>query len=101
MAIPVGIENVLPSVRMLIEDADSVIPHPLRSVMARACEEIDALNVSIKRTEMEIEALGKAIPQVMQLMSIPGVGMIVATAFFAFVGDVAQAGRRNSWASSA
>jgi transposase len=81
---------VLPAVHELLEDADSAIPDPLRSVVSLACEEIEALTKRIKSTEKKIEALGKTIPQVMQILEIPGVGMIIATAFFAFVGDVTR-----------
>lgn len=88
VTIPVGIEKVLPSVREFVEDADSPIPEPLRPVIVLACEEIETLTKRIKRSETEIEALGKAIPEVIRILTIPGVGMIVATAFFAFVGDV-------------
>jgi len=90
VTIPVGIKKVLPAVRLLIEDADSAIPDPLRSVVALACEEIETLNQKIKHTEHELETLAKTIPQVTRILTIPGVGMIVATAFVAFVGDVTR-----------
>jgi transposase len=88
VAIPVGIEKVLPSVRLLIEDADSVLPAELRPVVVLACDEIETLTTKIKHAEREIESLGKSIPQVEQILTIPGVGVVVATAFYAFVGDV-------------
>lgn len=90
VTIPVGIEKVLPSVRLLIEDADSVVPHSLRPTIALACEEIETLTARIKHTERELEAHAKTIPQITRILTIPGVGMIVATAFFAFVGDVSR-----------
>ena len=49
LVIPVGVEKVLPEVRMLIADADSEIPDALRSVLATACDEIEALGENIKR----------------------------------------------------
>ena len=90
VTIPVGIKKVLPSVRLLIEDADSAIPDPLRPVVALACDEIETLTQKIKHSERELETLARAIPQIMRILTIPGVGMIVATAFFAFVGDVTR-----------
>lgn len=90
VTIPVGISKVLPAVRLLIEDADSAIPDPLRPVVALACDEIETLTQKVKHSERELEALAKTIPEVARILSIPGVGMIVATAFFAFVGDVTR-----------
>lgn len=90
VTIPVGISKVLPSVRLLIEAADSSIPGPLRPVVALSCDEIETLTERIKHSERELEALAKTIPQVVRILTIPGVGMIVATAFFAFVGDVTR-----------
>jgi len=88
VTIPVGIEKVLPAVRGFVEDADSPIPDSLRPMIVLACEEIETLTQRIKRSETEIEALGKAIPEVIRILTIPGVGMIIATAFVAFVGNV-------------
>ena len=86
--IPVGVEKVLPQVRALIEDADSGIPDSLRSVLATACDEIQALGENIKTTERQREALAEQTPVVERLRSIPGIGLLIATALVAFVGDV-------------
>ena len=90
VTIPVGIKKVLPSVRLLVEDADSAIPVSLRPFVVLACEEIEALTGKIKQSERELEAFGKTLPHVTRILTIPGVGIIVATAFFAFVGDVTR-----------
>ena len=86
--IPVGVEKVLPQVRVLIEDADSGIPDSLRPVLAIACEEIRALSENIKMTEHQLDALAEQTPVVARLRSIPGIGLMSATALVAFVGDV-------------
>jgi transposase len=90
VTIPVGIKKVLPAVRLLIEDADSAIPDALRPVVALGCDEIENLNQKIKHAEGELETPAKTIPQVTRILTIPGVGVIVATAFVAFVGDVTR-----------
>ena len=84
--IPVGAEKVLP--RALIGDADSVIPDALRGVLAAACEEIQALSERIKITERQIEAVAEQTPLVALLRSIPGIGLLTATALVAFVGEI-------------
>jgi transposase len=90
VTIPVGIKKVLPAVRLLIEDADSAIPDALRPVVALGCDEIENLNQKIKHAEGKLETPAKTIPQVTRILTIPGVGVIVATAFVAFVGDVTR-----------
>jgi len=88
LVIPVGAEKVLPQVRCLIEDADSGIPDALRPVLAAACEEIQALTARIKMTERQIETLADQTPAVERLRSIPGIGLLIATAMVAFIGDI-------------
>jgi len=85
--IPVGARNVVPSTHAYIGDAESDCPDALRAVLLNMCEEIRALEASIRRTEGQLEALAKEIPVVAQLRTIPGIGLITATALVAFVGD--------------
>jgi len=88
LVIPVGAEKVLPQVRALIADADSGVPDALRPVLAAACEEIRALSERIKMTERQIEAIAEQTPTVARLRSVPGIGLLIATALVAFIGDV-------------
>jgi len=88
IVLPLGAEKVLPGVRALIEDAESGLPDALRPIVATACEEIEALGESIKLTERQLEALAEQTPVVARLRSIPGIGLLTATALVAFVGDV-------------
>lgn len=88
LVFPVGAEKVLPHVRALIEDADSSVPDSLRPVLATACAEIQTLGESMKMTERQIEAIAEQTPVVERLRSIPGIGLLIATALVAFVGDV-------------
>lgn len=86
--IPQGIRHVVPQVRLLIEDADTKVPDPLRSMLARACDQIEALDEQIKGAEHQLEALAENMPLVGKLRTIPGVGLLTATALPAFVGDI-------------
>ena len=88
IVMPLGAEKVLPQVRALIGDADSGIPEALRGVLAAACEEIQKLSERIKMTERQIEAIAEQTPVVQRLRSIPGIGLLIATALLAFVGDI-------------
>jgi transposase len=86
--IPVGAENVIPAVWAQLEDADSDIPSALRSVFAEACQEIRDIEVRIKKVDHELEVLAEHTPAVVLLLTIPGIGLITATALVAFIGDI-------------
>lgn len=85
--IPVGIENVVPMVRALVEDADSKVPDALRSTLAAACDQVESLGKQIKQAERELEVLADETPLVAKLRTIPGIGLVTGTALPAFVGD--------------
>ena len=86
--ISVGAEKVVPAVWELVEDADSELPDALRSVFAAACQEIRDIEARIKQVERQLEALAQQLPAVVCLLSIPGIGLLTATALVAFIGDV-------------
>jgi len=88
LVIPLGAEKVVPQVRILLGDADSGIPDSLRPVLATACDEIEALSDHIKMTERQLEALAEQTPVVQRLRTIPGIGLMIATALVAFLGDI-------------
>lgn len=86
--IPIGARNVIPRVAELIEDADSEIPFVLRDVFNDMCADIRHLESQIKNAERHLETLARETPMVERLRSVPGVGLLTATALVAFVGDV-------------
>lgn len=85
--IPVGAKNVVPHVWAFIEDAESGVPDALRSTFAEAGQEIREIEERIKKVERQLEALARQIPTVEQLRTIPGVGLLTATALVGFIGD--------------
>jgi transposase len=86
--IAIGARHVLPNVWSVIEDADCDLPDALRPVLAEACQEIRDLERRIKMVEQQLQALAKQTPAVQSLLSLPGVGLLTATALPAFVGSV-------------
>ncbi len=88
VSIPVGARKVVPALRILVEDADSELPDALRSCLVDAADEIRGMETRIRSVEKQIEALAQQTPVVARLRSIPGVGLLNATAMVAFVGDV-------------
>lgn len=88
ISIPVGARHVVPRVSALLEDADSGIPDVLRPVLAEALQEIQGLERRMKLCERSLASLADAMPIVGRLCTVPGVGLLTATALVAFVGDV-------------
>ena len=86
--IPVGARHVIPRAWALLEDANQGIPDPLRLALAEACLEIRDLETRCKTVEKQLRLLAAEIPVVERLRSIPGVGLLTATALVAFVGDI-------------
>jgi transposase len=86
--IPVGAKEVVPAVWSLIEDADCGLPDALRHLFAESCHEIRQIEARITAAERQLEALALQLPVVTQLLTIPGVGLLTATALFAFIGDI-------------
>jgi transposase len=86
--IPVGAREVVPTVWGLIEDADSELPDALRAVFAEACREIREIEARVKQVERQLEAVAEQMPAVEHLRTIPGIGLLIATALVAFIGDI-------------
>jgi transposase len=70
--IPVGPRHVVPAVWLLIEDADSDLPDPIRTILAEACQEIREIEARIKVVERQLEATAEQLPVVALLFTVPG-----------------------------
>lgn len=86
--IPTGARNVGPHIMALVADVDSVVPDPLRSVLAAAVDEIRGLEVRIADVEAQLEGIARSSEPIRRLRTIPGIGLLTATAIFASVGDL-------------
>jgi transposase len=86
--IPVGARQVVPAAWALIEDADADLPEALRPIFAEACLEIREIETRIKQVERQLEAIAEQLPAVEHLRTIPGIGLLIATALVAFIGDI-------------
>ena len=86
--IPVGAQHVIPGAMELIENAEVDMPPVLREVFHQVCTEIRDLEARLQSVEKRLEALASQTPAVARLRSIPGIGLLTATAMVGFVGDV-------------
>ena len=88
VTIPVGARHVVPQVSGLVEDAEAPIPMSLRPSVAAMCEEIRTIEQRLRDLDRQLAALADQIPHVAQLRTIPGIGLLNATALVACVGDI-------------
>src|SRR6185436_8662758 len=86
--VPLGARKVVPQVWAVLEDADSAVPEALRPFLAEVLHEIRDLERRIESCERQLELLAGQLTAVQRLLTIPGVGLLIATALVAFVGDV-------------
>jgi transposase len=86
--IPVGTRHVVAQALALIDDPAAALPPALRPTIADACLEIRDLEGRARDVEKQLEALADQLPVAQRLQSMPGVGLLTATALVAAVGDV-------------
>ena len=74
----------------------SVVPEAIHGALLSAMEEVGRLEKGIAGVERQLEAVGRQLPLVERLETIPGIGLLNATAFSAMVGDLGRfrTGRR-------
>jgi transposase len=90
IVIPLGAKRVIPVLQGLLEDADSGLPDIVRPVLAEVRDEIVELELRMRSVEQQLRALARQLPVVGKLRTIPGVGLITATALVALIGDVGR-----------
>lgn len=95
VTIPVGATHVVPRVRELL-DEPTPIPLVLHTALGAACDEIEMLEAHICQVERSLASVAQQMPDVALLQSVPGVGLLTATAVVAVVGDCRRfpSGRR-------
>jgi transposase len=85
--IPVGARQVVPQLWALVSKADSGVPEALRPVLTEAAREIGELEARVHALERSLEAMARTSDVVVRLRTVPGIGLLTATALVAFVGD--------------
>jgi transposase len=92
--IPVGAQHVVPRVRELLREPTG-LPILMNTTLAAACDEIEGLETNMRAVERQLTALAREMADVTLVQTVPGVGLITATALVALVGDIRrfQSGR--------
>ncbi len=83
LAVPQGARTGIEAISRVLADPNSPVPTLVRHSMKLLVEEIRLLEQRIADLEKELSALAKQSPACKTLLSIPGIGLLTATAMVA------------------
>jgi transposase len=86
LAVPRGARTGVRQMAQLVGDADSALPAMLRNEMSAMLDELRTLQMRIAQLERELARMVRSMPACQLLMTIPGIGLLTATALVAAVG---------------
>jgi len=86
IVIPVGARYVVAHAESAL--ATTELPDVLRRALVDLLAEIEALQAKAEQLRSQLERLARTMPEAGVLMSVPGIGVLTATALLAFVGDL-------------
>jgi len=86
--IPQGISYVRQQIPLILEDAENDLTYLFRELLLGLYDEMVHLDQRIKTLEVKLETLCAQNEDCQRLLSIPGVGLLSATALVAAIGDI-------------
>ena len=86
LVIPTGARTGIEAISRVLADPNSAVPLLIRRTMQLLIEEIRLLEARIAQLEYELTALARQSPACTQLLTIPGIGLLTATAMVAATG---------------
>lgn len=98
-AIPVGARTVLGRITAILEDAEVEVPGLLRQALALVVEEVRALERQLADIDRQLAHLAATHPVAIRLQTVPGIGVLTATALVGAVGHIHAFGRGRDFAS--
>lgn len=90
IAVPVGARTGMEQIARVLADPASAIPGLIRGSMKLLLEEIRLLEARVEQLERQLTEAARESPVCATLLTIPGVGLLTATAMVAAVGDVSH-----------
>ena len=89
ISIPVGARRVIPAVRAQLTP-DGPLPRMLVPALEALAAEVASLEAGMDVIEHQLAALAEQMPDVIRLQTIPGLGLLTASALVARIGDAAR-----------
>ncbi len=88
IVLPVGARHVVPRAAELAGDAEACLSDALRFALFELAREIRELEQRLDGLEERLEVLARENALATRLRSVPGIGLLTATALAGFVGDL-------------
>ena len=88
LIIPLGAAKVRPAVLAALEDGDNDLPMALRHTLGELLERLAGLQADMAAIEQRLEVFAERDPSSQRYQSVPGVGLLTATALCASVGSL-------------
>jgi transposase len=86
LVVPSGARTGVEAMSRALADPESAIPLLIRESMRLLIEEIRLLELRISRLESELTAVARHSPACTELLTVPGIGLLTATAMVAATG---------------
>jgi transposase len=100
VVIPDGASRVLPAVSQAMSEPNGLVPPVLHAVLVSAMGEVREIDERIEKVKEQLEAVAGTVPLVERLETIPGVGLLNATALSAMTGEFSRYPSGRHFASS-
>ena len=84
----VGAKRFLKDLHPLLTRTAGQLPDRVRRTVTKLWDEVHDLEQRIEAIETELEGIAAEQPELQAILTIPGVGLLTATALFATVGDI-------------
>src|SRR5918996_3170122 len=97
--LPAGARAAMKAIPTILDDSDSALPMALRRVLTSVHEEVRIIEDRSATLERELRALAEADAVVTRLRTIPGIGLLTATALVGSVGHIHAFRRARQFAS--
>ena len=97
--LPAGSRAALKAVPTILDEAETALPWHLRQMLASVHEEVRAIEARLVTLERELQALAERDPVIIRLRTIPGIGLLTATALVGTVGHIHAFQRARQFAS--
>lgn len=88
LIIPIGINHVRKALPSILEDADNALSGLFRELLNELYEELVHLDKRIQTLEQKLVTLSVNNDDCKRLLTIPGVGLLTATALIAAIADI-------------
>jgi transposase len=97
--LPAGAGAALQAVPTILDEAETALPLHLRTILASVHAEVRTIETRIADLERELRILADADPIVTRLRTLPGIGLVTATALVGSVGHIHAFRRARQFAS--